>query len=149
MVNNVTANNVIDGRRHEGICALILNTGDACTCRSPFPIQWDAELDHNANMERAELAQWSERPDLFTAYFTFPNDKTGGPYRRSFCPSIVDARVTTWPGTIIGRITDARVFAHNFGGRVVWLSVTGTNGAEYHGRASWDNGNVIALRKVK
>ena len=31
---------VIDGLRHEGICALVL-LGKPCSCRRPFPIAWD------------------------------------------------------------------------------------------------------------
>jgi hypothetical protein len=113
----------------------------------------------NAQIERAELERWAARPDRMLAYFQFPAETGGGLYRRSFLPHLHSncgvvgtanvAVVTTWPGTIIGRITAARVYPHNFGGRFVSLTVRGTNGATYYGRASYDHGSCVMLRKGK
>lgn len=71
------------------------------------------------------------------------------PYRATFCPRITGAYVSLWPGDRIGAILQARVYRHNFGSRFVSLRVRGTNGAEYYGRASWDWGQCIVLRKVR
>jgi hypothetical protein len=58
------------------------------------------------------------------------------------------AHVSTWLGTRIGTVTHAQVYRHNFGCRMVSLRVTGTNGAEYYGRASYDHGQCVNLRRV-
>lgn len=108
--------------------------------------------DHNAQLEARELAAWAEGPDRALAYYQFPvNDAAvaGTQYRANYSPRITGATVSTWLGTVIGRITEARVYRHNFGQRFVSLRVLGTNGAEYWGRASWDGGNAIILRKVR
>lgn len=78
-------------------------------------------------------------------------------YTRSFAPLLGDKRgnpqqwanVTTWSGSLLGYIVDAKVYAHNFGGRMVSLTVQGTNGARYYGRASYDRGTVVRLRRMK
>lgn len=70
-------------------------------------------------------------------------------WRATYRPRLTGATVTTWRGTVLGTITAAHVYSHNFGGRFVSLRVKGTNGAEYYGRASWDWGNVIRLRRAK
>jgi hypothetical protein len=88
--------------------------------------------DRNAAIEAAELARWATAPAEQVAYYRFADDT-----------------VTTWRGVVIGRIVSANVYRHNFGGRFVSVRVMGTNGAEYHGRASWDNGTVIRLRRVR
>lgn len=105
----------------------------------------------NQAIEQAELARWAGRPDRVVAYYSFPKNPCPAPgsQSRQFWPGLIDAVVTTWPGTVIGRITQAKVYRHNFGGRFVSIRVVGTNGAEYYGRASWDWGNVIRLRRVK
>lgn len=107
----------------------------------------------NAAIEAAEVRTWAECPDAFMAYYEFPNHPTGTyrgeKSRLPFYPSNTGAHVSTWLGTRIGRITSAKVTRHNFGGRMVSIRVVGTNGATYHGRASWDNGQVIRLRRVK
>lgn len=124
---------------------------------------------HNAELERLELERWATAPDRQLAYFAFPaesNTVLGVPrsYRASFSPTLYTyinktkaddpgtanhAHVTTWTGKRLGTIVSARVYTHNFGGRFVSLTVKGTNGALYHGRASWDNGTCIWLRKSK
>jgi hypothetical protein len=71
------------------------------------------------------------------------------PYRSAFYPRRTDATVTTWTGEVLGAITSARVYPHNFGGRFVAITVKGTNGAIYHGRASYDNASCIWLRKAR
>lgn len=86
--------------------------------------------DHNAAIERAELRTWRDQPSHAFAYY---DEKT--------------SRVTTWLGTSLGRIDRWKVYRHNFGGRLVAIHVVGTNGASYHGRASYDHGTCIRLRK--
>ncbi len=124
----------------------------------------------NQETDRAELAQWMTAPDRFApAYYSFPAESEtlfGRPrsYRATFAPALhtyinqetvsapgtaKHAIVSTWNGTVLGRIISAHVYRHNFGGRFVSLTVHGTNGATYTGRASWDNGQIIRLRKVK
>jgi hypothetical protein len=133
--------------------------------------------ERNKRIELGELTYWSTGPDRMIAYFKFPADDPhafvptpGFPYRCDHCgaerglspelcnrprayrtgfdPTLCKAVITTWPGTVIGRIVSARVYRHNFGGRMVSIRVKGTNGRTYAGRASWDNGNVIRLRRV-
>lgn len=116
-----------------------------------------AELadSHNQAIERAELARWVQMPGTMLAYFHFPTEDGFPPilhprlYRSTFYPSIAGALVKTWPGTVLGTITYARVYRHNFGGRMVSLRVRGTNGASYYGRGSWDNGQCVLLRRMK
>jgi|SRR6185295_7320262 len=110
----------------------------------------------NAETNGAELAHWKTAPELFApAYYVFPAETQGGLYRASFRPLLggfnTDKRaiVTTWQGSELGYISDARVYRGNFGGRIVALRVRGNNGANYYGRASWDNGSIIRLRRVK
>lgn len=118
--------------------------------------------ERNKAIERAELERWTEKPDRQLAYYHFPkHDTDGRRYRESFFPQLsgetsngngetVDrAIVTTWLGTKIGTIISAQVYRHNFGGRFVSLRVRGTNGVEYHGRASYDWGSCVWLRKCK
>ncbi len=108
-----------------------------------------AAEDHNRQLELRELATWAEKPDRTLGYYQFPSHAGGGLYRSQFAVPLGGATVTTWPGTVLGRITEARVYRHNFGQRFVSLRVLGTNGAEYWGRASWDGGNCVVLRKVR
>lgn len=93
-----------------------------------------AENDRrNADIESAELAYWQTQPDRMLAYY---NDKAG--------------TVTSWRGRVLGTIVLSRVYRHNFGGRFIAIRVRGTNGVEYYGRASYDWGTCINLRrKVK
>ena len=115
--------------------------------------------DRNKAIERAELEHWKTAPAHAVAYYRFPKGTEARVNRfaelrqRSYelCCSgqtrAEDASVTTWLGTPIGTIVSARVYRHNFGGRVVCVQVRGTNGASYYGRASWDNGTVIRLHR--
>lgn len=115
-------------------------------------IEADKAAEHNKAIELAELARWDTKPDTQLAYYHFPSDykaRAGKQWLHTYHPLIYDAYVTLWPGNMIGTITSARVYTHNFGGRFVSLSVRGTNGAIYHGRASWDNGTCINLHKSK
>jgi hypothetical protein len=86
----------------------------------------------NRAIERAELEVWDGGPDSFVAYY---DDKRG--------------TITTWLGTHIGDITSSSVYGHNFGSRMISVRVTGTNGVKYYGRASYDNGNCVTLRKLR
>lgn len=118
----------------------------------------------NADTDARELAHWQTKPDMFVpAYYHFPAEHvpTAAPrvYRARFAPRLHSncgsigtahvATVKTWNGSTLGTITRARVYSHNFGSRMVALTVRGTNGALYYGHASWDNGSVIKLRRVK
>ncbi len=57
--------------------------------------------------------------------------------------------ITTWTGLVLGRVVSHRIYRHNWGGRFIALRAEGTNGAVYAGRASYDGGNCIRLRKVQ
>lgn len=114
----------------------------------------------SAETNARELAHWATQPDTFApAYYDFPAEDMTGHYRRAFVPRMHSncgsigtadsATVKTWNGSVLGVITRARVYSHNSGSRMVALTVRGTNGALYYGRASWDNGNVIKLRRAK
>lgn len=105
----------------------------------------------NKAIEQAELARWQAQPEHMLAYYMFPAEHTKphNRYRGTFSPLLTGATVTTWTGAHLGTIVDARVYLHNFGGRMISLHVTGSNGASYYGRASYDWGQCINLRKVK
>lgn len=103
----------------------------------------------NAAILAAELASWATQPDSIVVYYHFPAESGPRPYRTDFVPLRADATVTLWTGEMLGTITRARVYLNNFGARMVSLRVKGNNGARYYGRASWDNGECIRLRKVK
>jgi hypothetical protein len=115
------------------------------------------EVDaRNKATETRELARWGTKPADAIGYFEFPVIKAEGqPCSQEYLPTFSPllrvgaqpAYVTTWKGTKIGEITHARVYRHNFGGRFVSLTVKGTNGVTYFGRASWDNGNSVILRR--
>lgn len=109
--------------------------------------------DRNKAIEARELAQWAQAPASFRpAYYHFPD---GIPMQgmtgsfRSYWLNPAGAHVSTWLGARLGVITSAHVYRHNFGGRMVAITVRGTNGAVYHGRASWDHGDIITLRKAR
>lgn len=116
-----------------------------------IPVQQNA--DRNAAIERAELTRWAAQPDDALGYYTIA-PAVMAQYARAGhpTPAILDpthGTVTTWLGTVIGRITSARVYRHNFGGRMLAITMLGTNGARYYGRASWDHGTVVHLRKSR
>lgn len=112
-------------------------------------VESDSNRARNTAIESAELAIWRMRPGYALAYYDFPSQVIAGPYRASFSPDLTGAVVTTWLGTSLGVITRARVYRHVFGGRFVAITVKGNNGAVYHGRASYDNGNAIRLYRSK
>ena len=91
----------------------------------------DACQARNREIEAQELAAWAEQPDRFVGYY---NEKRG--------------TVTTWLGTAIGRIMHYNVYQHGFGGKFISLTMQGTNGARYYGRASHD-WQIIRLHKAK
>lgn len=137
-----------------------VHEGKVYTPNATAGVSASENSERNAKIERAELKQWAEAPSTFApAYYHFPSEEQGGrPYRDRFIPClyryerdvrITTAYVSTWLGTRIGTITSARVYRHNMGHRFVSLRVHGTNGAEYHGRASWDCGQCVTLRRVK
>lgn len=106
---------------------------------------------HNAAIESAELAAWQAKPLQMMAYYSFPaeHNQQHRRYCRTFCPLLTGATVTTWQGKVIGQIVDAHVYLHNFGSRMVSMRINGTNGASYYGRASYDWGQCIQLRRAK
>ena len=87
---------------------------------------------HNTDLERAELAHWDTRPDRMLAYY-----------------DVKKGTVSTWRGRHLGVIDSSRIYTHNFGGRFISLRVRGSNGAQYYGRASYDWGSCVRLRRSK
>lgn len=107
--------------------------------------------EHNRAQDAAECALWALRPERFApAYYHFPAQPEKLPHRylSAFMP-YTGAIVRTWAGSTLGAITHARVWRHNFGGRMVSMTIRGTNGAHYYGTASYDGGEVIRLRRRK
>lgn len=104
----------------------------------------------NQAIQAAELAHIATKPDVLLAYYSFPaeSNESARRYRESFSPLLTGATVTTWLGAPIGTITDARVYLHNFGSRMVSLSVD-VSGTRYYGRASYDWGQCVQLHKAK
>jgi hypothetical protein len=101
----------------------------------------------NKQIEAHELAAWKTCPDGVLAYYKLAaEDNPNRQYRESF---VSHGIVSTWLGTQIGTITHARGYRHNFGSRMVAIQVTGTNGAKYYGRASYDWGQCVRLRLRK
>ena len=97
----------------------------------------------NRAIEEAELAEWRMRPQSMLAYYSLVGPKQ---YRADFR---THGTVSTWLGTTLGDVVEAHVYPHNFGSRMVSLRVRATNGAEYYGRASYDWGSCVVLRRVK
>lgn len=136
-----------------------VHSGRVFTADNTQGISVEDNDKRNKAIEADELKHWQTQPDRFVAYYSFPAEKGGQPYRAAFAPRLhlnagvigtADvATVKTWLGTKLGDIIFARVYRHNFGGRVVRLRVRGTNGAIYYGSASWDSGDVITLRKAR
>lgn len=96
----------------------------------------------NKVIEQTELVKWAGKPARMLAYMT-SSDRHVSAERSD------PQTVTTWMGSVLGTITSARVYRHNFGGRMVSIRVMGNNGATYYGRASWDNGTCIMLIRCK
>lgn len=105
----------------------------------------------NMSLSQSALEDWAKYPPIFCAYYNIPSEspRPGRLYRREFAVNCEHATVTLWTGEPIGRILRARVYTSSIGGRIVTMIVQGTNGYRYHGRASWDNGNAILLRRMK
>ena len=107
---------------------------------------------HNAVIEASEIDWWTTKPERMLAYYSFPTEnehREAHHYRNRFSPRLENAVVTTWQGKVLGAIAEAHVYPHNFGSRMVAISVCGNNGANYYGRASWDNRSCINLRRIK
>jgi hypothetical protein len=104
----------------------------------------------NQEIDERVLAEWRLRPAEAVCYYHFAeNDTRPKLYRRAFYPPTLGAYVATWLGAPLGQITWARVWTNNFGARVVNVRVIASNRALYYGMASWDNGNVIRLRRMR
>lgn len=110
-------------------------------------VRVETNIDRNKEIETSELARWKNCPETFVAYYALPADAREYFGRKT--PVSYRGTLSTWLGTKIGTITQATVYQHNFGGRFVSIRAIGSNGAEYYGRASYDGGDVIQLRRVK
>jgi len=107
----------------------------------------NAYSEQNLATDAANIAEWATQPDTFMAYYKLVSDQNGPrQYREAFR---THGTLQTWLGVQLGIITEARVYPHNFGARMVSVRVRGNNGATYYGRASYDNGEVINLRKAR
>lgn len=128
-----------------------VHDGKVYTPNQTTSIATQANADRNKAIEQQELARWRTCPDRQLAYYKLPDDvtPTWAGERTITARSLTDASVTTWLGTPLGRIVQLRFYRHNFGGRFVSIRIIGTNGAEYHGRASYDWGGCVWLRKCK
>lgn len=119
---------------------------------TPHPLSAESiEAMHarNRETERILLAEWQTQPDRMIAYYKFAEGCRPDSLHLHTARTLADCIVTTWLGTKIGTITRANVYRHNLGSRFVTIRVRGTNGAEYYGRASWDWGDCIVLRRAK
>ena len=82
-------------------------------------------------------------------YFDFPGDSVGGLWRTEYYPSLAGARLTNGRDTTLGVVTQAHIYSTGFHRRMVVLRMRATDGTEYYGRASWDNGTCVVLRRAK
>ncbi len=98
------------------------------------------------------------RGESLVVYFNFPGEDSAATeranrgnrnYRPTFAPNLTGATVSNWPGSTLGTIVSASVYRHNFGGRFVAIRARMFNGVEYVGRASWDNGSCIRMRRAQ
>ncbi len=112
--------------------------GKVYTPNGTTGISAEDNLERNEAIEQAMLAAWREQPDRMLAY-----------YHLGVNPTFTKGDVTSWLGSYLGEITSAHVYRHTFGGRMVSIKVTGSNGAKYYGRASYDHGTCIMLQRVK
>jgi hypothetical protein len=85
---------------------------------------------HNEALETQELALWSTKPELHCAYVT-------------------GTKVATWLGAELGEIKASSVHRNNFGARITCVTVSGNNGATYHGRYGSDWSQLVRLRKSR
>jgi hypothetical protein len=91
--------------------------------------------EHNAGLERAELAFWQTKPERFAAYISKKDGRD--------IP-------TTWLGTQIGCVIEASKFRNNLtGSRMTHVRVRGNNGATYHGSFGSDWSQLVRLRRCK
>lgn len=109
-----------------------IHDGRVYTPNASTDIPVGSNDERNKAIEARELEIWDSRPDRFVAYYDLQRKQ-----------------VSTWLGTVVGDILTSRVYRHNLGGRFVSLRMRGTNGATYYGRASYDWGTVIKLRRAK
>ena len=117
------------------------------------PNQTTVTPDHNkarnAVIDAYQLAQWRQCPDRIVAYYKFADGCRADSLHLYSARTLADCIVTTWMGAKLGTIVRANVYRHNFGGRFVSITVIGTNGAMYHGRASYENGSCICLHRSR
>ena len=89
----------------------------------------------NRAIEQSEIAHWAGKPDLFVAYVDQDADDF-----------II---VTTWLGTMLGRVVFSQTRTNNFGQRECHIRVEGNNGARYWGRYCSDWSQVVRLRRYR
>lgn len=93
-------------------------------------------VEHNRQLEAAELAYWQTKPDRTSAYI-FKRDS--GVYEP-----------TTWRGTALGTIVERRSHKNNLTGtRMTYVKIRGNNGATYYGTFGSDWSQLVRLRKMK
>jgi hypothetical protein len=149
---------VLDGERricHACADTRVLECGHTPSPHEAFTTGYGTDADGKRHCfeccerrDREAIAA-AKAGDRYTVYYNFPDQPSGGVYQRNFHVSTQRAHVTNWLGRTLGRIEHARVFGHNFGGRVVTMRVVMFDGSRWSGRASWDNGTCITLRKAK
>jgi hypothetical protein len=110
---------------------------------------------HNAEVERAKLATWAEKPERFQVYIQpcsgdgCPEHGSGQQWRQDRNPMHKGARVTTWLGTELGKVIRVSTYTNNFGARITAVTIRGNNGATYHGRYGADWAGVCRVSKSK
>jgi len=129
----------------DDVLALVRLFADADSVRIHAPTDFRNQMSSDYEMEL-----WKDKPKRGLGYFVFPQADSGHqPFKHAYYPPLTDAHVTNWMGVRMGTILSAHVYSCNNGARIVSMRVQGTNGATYCGRASWDNGTCIGLRRMK
>lgn len=63
--------------------------------------------------------------------------------------SLANKAITLWSGEKVMTITGYRKYRHNFGGRFVAITARDEAGQLWHGRASFDGGDLITMHRSK
>jgi hypothetical protein len=105
--------------------------------------------EHNAQLERAELALWAQQPDRWAVYIVknpkYDPNALGVFNERKWI-------ATTWKGTKIGDVTKSSTHKRYTANSIYSMRtvhITGTNGAYYYGRYGSDWAQLCRIRKVK
>lgn len=89
--------------------------------------------EHNAALERDELAYWQTKPPGFIGYYV---KRANGSYS-----------MTTWRGTEIGTIFWMRKGYGPSGHSLLYIRVRGTNGATYYGKFGHECTQAVRLHR--